>query len=240
MIEIKTNHCYNVKNRKRRIFMIVIMLGAPGTGKGTVGNLLAEKLQIPHISSGEIFRSYIDSADEIGKQVKAYVQEGKLVPDELTIKLLEKRLSEPDTQNGCILDGYPRTVVQAESLDTLLKAQGRCVKVAVNLSLSDDEIVDRITKRRTCPNSDCREIYNLDFRKPKVENICDKCGTKLIIREDDNEATVRKRLENYHAISENLIEFYKNKEILYTVKLNNESNKVSSDIAQEIEEYLKK
>ena len=220
--------------------MIIIMLGAPGTGKGTVGNLLAEKLQIPHISSGEIFRSYIKSDDEIGKQVKDYISEGKLVPDELTIKILEKRLQEPDTKNGCILDGYPRTVVQAKSLDDLLKKQNRAVKVAVNLSLSDDEIVERITKRRTCPNSDCREIYNLDFRKPKIENICDKCGSTLIVREDDSEETVRKRLENYHNISENLIEFYQNKDILYTVKLNNESNKVSSDIAKEIEEYLRK
>lgn len=220
--------------------MIIIMLGAPGTGKGTVGNLLAEKLGIPHISSGEIFRSYINSDDEIGKEVKSYVSEGKLVPDELTIRILEKRLQESDTKKGCILDGYPRTVVQAQSLDALLKKQNRSVKVAVNLSLSDDEIVDRITKRRSCPNVDCREIYNLDFRKPKVENVCDKCGSTLIIREDDNEATVRKRLENYHNISENLIEFYQHKDILYTVKLNNESNKVSSDIAKEIEEYLKR
>ncbi len=220
--------------------MIIIMLGAPGTGKGTVGNLLALKLKIPHISSGEIFRAYINSDDEIGKEVKSYVSEGKLVPDELTIRILEKRLQEPDIQNGCILDGYPRTARQAESLDTLLKAQKRSVKVAVNLSLSDDEIVDRITKRRTCPNLECREIYNLDFKIPKIENICDKCGTELVIREDDNEATIRKRLENYHNISENLIEYYQHKDILYTVKLNNESNKVSSDIAKEIEEYLKK
>lgn len=220
--------------------MIIIMLGAPGTGKGTVGNLLAEKLKIPHISSGEIFRSYIKDDDEIGKQVKSYITEGKLVPDELTIQVLEKRLQEPDTKNGCILDGYPRTVVQAESLDALLEKQKKSVKVAVNLSLSDDEIVERISKRRTCPNPDCREIYNLDFKKPKVENHCDKCGNELIIREDDNETTIRKRLENYHNISENLIDFYKHKDILYTVKLNNESNKVSSDIAKEIEEYLKK
>ena len=219
--------------------MIIIMLGAPGTGKGTVGNLLAEKLNVPHISSGEIFRSYINLQDEIGKEVKKYVEDGKLVPDELTIKILERRLHEADTVNGCILDGYPRTVVQAKSLDELLKKQGKEVKVAVNLSLSDDEIVDRISKRRTCPNPNCREIYNLDFKRPKVDGICDKCGTKLIIREDDNEETIRKRLENYHNISENLIDFYKNKDILYTVKLNNESNSVSSDVAKEIEEYLK-
>ncbi len=220
--------------------MIVIMLGAPGTGKGTVGNLLAKQLEIPHISSGEIFRSYINGQDEIGKEVKSYVSQGKLVPDELTIKILEKRLQEEDTKSGCILDGYPRTVAQAESLDALLKRQNRKVKVAVNLSLSDDEIVERISKRRTCPNPECREIYNLDFKKPKVENICDKCGSELMIREDDNEETIRERLKNYHNISENLIEFYKNKDILYTVKLNNESNKVSTDIAKEIEEYLRK
>lgn len=220
--------------------MIIIMLGAPGTGKGTVGNLLAQELKIPHISSGEIFRSYIKDEDEIGHEAKQYIAEGKLVPDELTIKILEKRLTEDDTQNGYILDGYPRTVVQAESLDRLLASQNRKVKVAVNLSLSDDEIVDRISKRRSCPNVDCREIYNLEFRKPKRENICDKCGSELIIREDDNEVTVRKRLENYHNISENLIDFYKHKDILYTVKLNNESNRVSSDIAQEIQDYLKK
>ena len=219
--------------------MIIIMLGAPGTGKGTVGSLLSQKLKIPHISSGEIFRSYINNDTEIGKQVKEYVSEGKLVPDELTIQLLEKRLNESDTKKGCILDGYPRTVLQAESLDKLLKKQNRKVSVAVNLSLSDDEIVDRIIKRRTCPNPDCREIYNVDFKRPKVDGICDKCGTKLIIREDDNEVTVRKRLENYHNFSENLIDFYKNKDILYTVKLNNESNSVSTDISKEIEDYLK-
>lgn len=218
--------------------MIVIMLGAPGTGKGTVGNLLAEKLNIPHISSGEIFRSYIKDDDELGREINSYVSEGNLVPDELTIKILEKRLKEKDTNKGCILDGYPRTVAQAESLDRLLKIQNKEVKVAVNLSLSDDEIVDRITKRRTCPNKECREIYNLDFKKPKVDGICDKCGTELVIREDDNEKTIRERLKNYHNISENLIEFYKNKDILYTVKLNNESNTVSSDIAKEIEEYI--
>ena len=219
--------------------MIVIMLGAPGTGKGTVGNLLAKKLNIPHISSGEIFRSYIKDKGEIGSQIQNYVSEGKLVPDELTIQILEQRLSEPDTEKGYILDGYPRTVIQAERLDSLLEKQNRKVEVAVNLSLSDDEIVDRITKRRTCPNPNCREIYNLDFRKPKKENICDNCGTELIIRDDDHEETIRKRLENYHNISENLIEFYKNKDILYTVKLNNESNTVSSDIAKDIENYLK-
>ena len=116
--------------------------------------------------------------------------------------------------------------------------QGKKVDIAVELSLSDDDIVDRITKRRTCPNPHCREIYSLDFRKPKVDGICDKCGTELIIRPDDNEETVRNRLKNYHNISENFIEFYKNKDILYTVKLNAQSENTSSDVAKEINEYL--
>ena len=176
----------------------------------------------------------------MGKELKKYVSSGKLVPDDLTIKILERRLQEPDAINGYILDGFPRTVHQAECLDKLLKEKNLSVDVAVNLSLSDDEIVERISKRRTCPNPKCREIYNLDFKKPKVDDICDKCGTKLIIREDDNEETIRERLKNYHNLSEKLIEFYKEKDILYTVKLNNESNKVSSDVAKEIKEYLKK
>lgn len=219
--------------------MIIIMLGAPGTGKGTVGNLLAEKLDIPHISSGEIFRSYIKTDEEIGKEINAYVSQGKLVPDDLTIKILEKRLCERDTNNGYILDGYPRTVIQAQNLDKLLQKQKKKVEIAVNLNLPDDEIVDRISKRRTCSNVNCREVYNLDFKKPKIDGICDKCASQLIIREDDSEETVRKRLENYHNISKNLIQYYKNKNILYTVKLNSESNKVSNDVAKEIENYLK-
>ena len=218
--------------------MIIIMLGAPGTGKGTVGNLLSKEFDIPHISSGEIFRSYINKKDELGKEIKEYVSKGQLVPDELTIKILKSRFEEPDTINGFVLDGFPRTLNQADYLDKLFKSGSKKIDVAVDLSLSDDEIVDRITKRRTCPNPECREIYNLDFKRPKVDGICDKCGTKLIIRDDDNENTVRNRLKNYHNISEGLIDFYKTKDILYTVRLNNESNKVSSDVAEEIKEYL--
>lgn len=220
--------------------MVIIMLGAPGTGKGTVGNLLSEELGIVHISSGEIFRSYVKSQGEIGREIESYIARGVLVPDELAIKLVEKRLLEPDTKNGMILDGYPRTVEQAIELEKLLQNQGKHSEVAINLSLSDEDIVDRITKRRTCPNPDCREIYNTEFKPPKQEGICDKCGTKLIIREDDDEQTVRNRLKTYHDISEKLIEYYKNKDMLYTVKVNIHSENTSQDIKEEIKEYIKK
>ena len=218
--------------------MVIIMLGAPGTGKGTVGKLLSKALGIVHISSGEIFRSYAKKENELGKEIEEYIKNGTLVPDELAIRLLEKRLKEPDVEKGVILDGYPRTTAQAMELDKLLEKQGEKVNIAVNLSLSDQDIIDRTTKRRTCPNPHCREIYNTEFKPPKVDGICDKCGTELIVREDDNEETIKNRLATYHAISENLIDFYKNKDILYTVKVNIHSENTSQNIAEEIEGYL--
>jgi adenylate kinase len=218
--------------------MVIVMLGAPGTGKGTVGGKLAKELDIVHISSGEIFRSYIKKHDELAQEIKSYVVKGILVPDEITIKIIQKRLEEPDVTNGVILDGYPRTVKQAEELDRLLKSQQKKVDIAVNLSLSDEEIIDRIVKRRTCPNPDCREIYNLEFKPPKKEGMCDLCGSKLVQREDDTRDTVMQRLKIYHETSEGLINFYKNQDILYTVKLNSKSDVTTMGIAEEIKEYL--
>ncbi len=218
--------------------MVIIMLGAPGTGKGTVGKLLSEELGIVHISSGEIFRSYAKKHDKLGEQIENYISNGLLVPDELAIQIVEKRLEEPDVKNGVILDGFPRTRNQAIVLDYILKLQRKMVDVAVELDLPDDDIVDRIVKRRTCINKNCREIYNLDFRPPKKEGICDKCGGPLVQRIDDNEETVRKRLKTYHETSEGLINYYKRENILYTVKMNNESNTTTKDVAIEIRDYL--
>jgi len=220
--------------------MIIIMLGAPGTGKGTVGKLLSEEFDIPHISSGEIFRSYINKQSKLAKEIGEYVSKGLLVPDDLSIKLLEKRLCEDDVENGAILDGFPRTNYQADILEKMLKKQEKSIKIAIELSLPDEEIIDRIVKRRTCSNKDCREIYNLEFKIPKKEGVCDKCGAELIIREDDNEKTVKQRLKTYHETSEHLIDFYKNKDILYTVRINSKSDDVSKEVAKEIEEYIKR
>ncbi len=219
--------------------MYIVMLGKPGSGKGTVGKMLSERLGIIHISSGELFRSYIKRAGEIGKKIDEYVSKGNLVPDNLAIELVEKRLSEPDCKNGVILDGFPRTVVQAEELNEFLKNKNKKIDIAVELRLSDQDIIDRIVKRRVCSNNDCREVYNLEFRKPKQDGICDNCGSKLIQRQDDKIETVKQRLSTYHETSEKLVEYYKKQDLLYAVKLNIHSGKTSEDVAKEVEEYLK-
>jgi len=220
--------------------MIIIMLGAPGSGKGTVGNLLSGMFNIIHVSSGEIFRSYIKKHDDLGERIRSYINKGGLVPDELAITLVEKRLQEKDVDGGVILDGYPRTREQAMELDRLLTESGKKVGAAVNLVISDEEIIDRIINRRTCPNPDCREIYNTKFKPPEIENVCDKCGWALIIRDDDNLATITERLKNYHSVSENLINYYEQKDILYSVKINIHSNKTAADIAEEVKKHLTK
>lgn len=218
--------------------MNIIMLGKPGSGKGTVGKMLSETLNITHISSGELFRSYIKKAGEIGKEIDKYVSQGKLVPDDLAIKLVEKRLQEIDCKNGVILDGFPRTVKQAQELDKFFKQKSCKIDIAVELRLSDQDIIDRIVKRRVCSNLDCREIYNTEFKKPKQEGICDKCGSKLIKREDDTIETVEQRLKTYYETSAKLIDFYKEQDLLYAVKLNIHSGKTSEDVAKEVKEYL--
>lgn len=218
--------------------MYIVMLGKPGSGKGTVGKMLSELLGIIHISSGELFRSYIKKAGEIGKKIDFYVSQGKLVPDDLAIELVEKRLLELDCHKGVILDGFPRTVVQAEALDKFLKSQGCKIDIAVELELSDQDIIDRIVKRRVCSNVDCREVYNLEFKKPKQEGICDICGSKLIQRDDDKIETVQQRLKTYHETSAKLVDYYKAQDLLYAVKLNIHSGKTSEDVAREVKEYL--
>ncbi len=218
--------------------MYIVMLGKPGSGKGTVGKMLSELLGITHISSGELFRSYIKKAGEIGKQIDSYVSKGNLVPDDLAIKLVEQRLQEPDCKNGVILDGFPRTIVQAEAFDTFLKKQGKKIDIAVELELSDEDIIDRIVKRRVCSNINCREVYNLEFKKPKQEGICDICQSKLVQREDDNIETVKQRLKTYHETSAQLVDYYKSQDLLYAVKLNLHSGKTSEDVAREVKKCL--
>ena len=220
--------------------MHIIMLGKPGSGKGTVGKILSESMNLTHISSGDLFRNYIGNAGDIGEEIKSYIAEGKLVPDDLTIKLVGKRLSEPDCKDGVILDGFPRTIAQAEKLDEILKEQGNKINIALELDISDQGVIDRIVNRRVCSNADCGEIYNVKFKKPEQEDICDKCGSKLYQRDDDKLETIDKRLKTYYETSAKLAPYYKEQGILYYEKIDINSDRTSADIAREVKEYLEK
>ena len=219
--------------------MVIIMLGAPGTGKGTVAALLQEKLNIKHISTGDIFRKNIKEGTELGKISEIFISEGKLVPDDITIKLVEERLNEPDTKNGIILDGFPRTVKQAEELDRILGEEGKKVDKVINLETPNEEVIERIVNRRVCSNQECKAVYNLIIHPPKKEGICDKCGHELIKRKDDTEETVRARLEVYFEETSPLIEYYEKQENILTALVSKNVNKLGENVAEDIAEILK-
>lgn len=210
--------------------MIIVMLGAPGSGKGTVAKLLTETLNIEHISTGDMFREEIKSGSELGKELENYMADGKLVPDDVVIRILDERLSRPTAQNGVVLDGFPRTKIQAEHLKELLNAKGKKINVAIQLNIPDEDIIYRTVKRRICSNKDCGAIYNLEFNKPKQEGICDICGSELYRREDDNEETVKRRIDTYHKRSEPIIKYFEEEGILYTVDLRAQDQVTKQDI----------
>ena len=210
--------------------MIIVMLGAPGSGKGTVAKLLTETLNIEHISTGDMFREEIKSGSELGKELENYMADGKLVPDDVVIRILDERLSRPTAQNGVVLDGFPRTKIQAEHLKELLSAKGKKINVAIQLNIPDEDIIYRTVKRRICSNKDCGAIYNLEFNKPKQEGICDICGSELYRREDDNEETVKRRIDTYHKRSEPIIKYFEEEGILYTVDLRAQDQVTKQDI----------
>ena len=198
--------------------MYIVMLGAPGSGKGTAAKILSKKTGLPHISTGDMFREQIKKETELGKLANSYISNGKLVPDEVTIDIVKDRLNWEDAKNGVILDGFPRTEIQAKALDEILKEQEKKVTIVPELVIPDQIIIERILNRATCSNKECGAIYNTKFKPPKVEGICDICGSKLITRNDDNEETIKKRLEVYHQNSKDLIEFYKEKGVLKTIE----------------------
>lgn len=195
--------------------MKIIMLGAPGAGKGTQAKKIAAKYQIPHVSTGDIFRANIKNGTELGMKAKGYMDAGGLVPDEITIGMLLDRIHEGDCANGYVLDGFPRTIPQAESLSEALKDMGERVDYAVNIDVPDEEIISRMAGRRACLT--CGATYNIDYNPPKQEGICDICGEKLVLRDDDKPETVQKRLDVYHSQTQPLIEYYKKKGILAQV-----------------------
>ena len=219
--------------------MIIIMLGAPGTGKGTVAGLLQEKLGIKQVSTGDIFRKNIKEQTELGKLAEQYISKGQLVPDDVTIKIVEDRLNEADVQNGIILDGFPRTLKQAETLDKILEEKGKQVNRVINLITPEEEIIERIVNRRVCSNQDCKAVYNLVLHPPKVEGICDKCGSELIKRKDDTEETVKARLKDYFNQTNILVDYYEKQEKLETEVVSKSINKFAEDVAKEIVNEIK-
>ena len=217
--------------------MFIVLLGAPGSGKGTVGKIIAEDLKLAHISTWDLFRENLKNETELGKEAKQYMDKGELVPDEVTIKMLKERLNGDDVENGAVLDGFPRTGVQAVSLDNMLKEMNAKVDMALNIDVPFDEIVERIANRRSCKG--CSEIYNVVFNPPKVEGICDKCGGELYQREDQKPEVVENRLQVYSKTAEELINHYKKANILYDAKAGDKVGKTSYDVAKEVEEYIK-
>lgn len=195
--------------------MKIIMLGAPGAGKGTQAKKIAAKYGVPHISTGDIFRANIKEGTELGKKAKTYMDQGLLVPDELVVDLVADRLTWDDCTNGYVLDGFPRTIPQAESLDAVLAKKGEKMEYAIDVDVPDENIVNRMGGRRACVG--CGATYHVVYNPTKTEGICDACGEKLILRDDDKPETVQKRLDVYHQQTQPLIDYYNNAGILKTV-----------------------
>ena len=212
--------------------MKVIMLGAPGAGKGTQAKKIAAKYNIPHISTGDIFRENIKGETQLGLKAKVYMDQGLLVPDELVLELIVDRFKAPDCKDGYVLDGFPRTIPQAKALDAALDKNNDRIEFAIDVYVVDEVIIDRMAGRRAC--LDCGRTYHVDTLKPKVEGICDYCNTKLVLRDDDKPETVKMRLEVYHEQTQPLLDYYKEKEILYSV----DGTGAIDDIYEEIIQVL--
>ena len=192
--------------------MKIIMLGAPGAGKGTQADLLAKELRIPHISTGDIFRRNIKEGTELGRKAKEFMDAGKLVPDELTIAMLLDRIAGEDCGNGYILDGFPRTIPQAESLKKALDEKKDGIDVCIDIEVPDETIANRMSGRRSCPK--CGATYHVEFNRPAKEGVCDACGAELVQRADDKAETVLERLRTYHELTQPLIDYYSAQGIL--------------------------
>lgn len=216
--------------------MIIIMLGAQGTGKGTVANILNQKNGWVQLSTGDIFRENISKGTELGVEANKYISKGCLVPDEITISMVENRLDELKDEEGIILDGFPRTIDQAKKLDEILASKGQKVDWVMNLETPRDEIIERMMNRRVC--SKCKATYNLKLHPSKVEGICDICGGELIVRADDSdEEAIRKRLEIYDTQTQPLVDFYKEKGIVIVEEISQRINRLA-DVA--CEDFMKR
>ncbi|MEU6982776.1 adenylate kinase [Streptomyces sp. NPDC046324] len=196
--------------------MRIVLVGPPGAGKGTQAAFLAKNLDIPHISTGDLFRANISQGTELGVKAKAYMDAGDLVPDEVTIGMAKDRMEQADAANGFLLDGFPRNVAQAEALDVVLKAEDMQLDAVLDLEVPEDEVVKRIAGRRICRN-DSAHVFHVTYTPPKAEGVCDVCGGELYQRDDDSEETVRRRLEVYHTQTEPIIDYYRAQNLVVTI-----------------------
>ena len=221
--------------------MNIIMLGAQGTGKGTVAGLISEQTGLPQISTGDIFRKNISEKTPLGVEADKYISKGNLVPDDITVPMVEDRLTWDDAKNGVILDGFPRTIEQAEKLDKILAKKGEKIDLVINLVTPKEELIDRMLTRRVCTNPDCKTTYNIKLHPPVKEGICDKCGSPLKQRDDDSDPeAINRRLEIYEEKTSPLVEFYKNKGVLRTETVSLSINRMGKDVAEDIVKELKK
>ena len=217
--------------------MNIIMMGAQGTGKGTVAGFLKNELNIPHISTGEIFRKNIKEGTEMGKIATKYADEGKLVPDEVTNKMVKDRINEQDCENGFILDGYPRTLAQAKELDKMLEEKNTKVDLVINLNTPTEEIIERVLARRECPK--CKRVYNMVLNKPKEGELCDDCKVQLTRRVDDTRVKLELRLNTFFTETKPVIDFYAEKGIVKDEEVSIKINRLGEDAAKDIVNYIK-
>ncbi|HBL24846.1 MAG: adenylate kinase [Syntrophorhabdaceae bacterium] len=215
--------------------MRIVLLGAPGAGKGTVAKSLTEFDGSVQISTGDILRNAVKAGSELGKKAKGYMERGELVPDDLIMDIMEVRMKEPDCQKGFLLDGFPRTIPQAEALKKLLEKIGIKLDAAINLDVPTDVILDRLTTRRTCSNPDCQEIYNIKSKPPKADGTCFKCGSPAVQRADETEEAIKQRLATYNEKTAPLIDFYKKEGLLKII-----SSLSSQEIVEEVKAAVKK
>ncbi len=214
--------------------MYLVILGPPGAGKGTQAKFLSEKLNIPHISTGDIFREAIREKTPLGVKANRYIEKGELVPDEVTVGMIKERIGREDCQKGFLLDGFPRTVAQAEALEKILKEKGLSLDGVIALYVPDEVILERLTFRRSCPQ--CGRVYHLKYNPPLKEGVCDKCGIPLVHREDDKEEVIMNRLKVYYEKTNPLIDFYKKRGILIEI----DGRGAIEEIAKSILEVLGK
>ena len=221
--------------------MNIIMLGAQGTGKGTVAGLISEQTGLPQISTGDIFRKNISEKTPLGVEADKYISKGNLVPDDITVPMVEDRLTWDDAKNGVILDGFPRTIEQAEKLDKILAKKGEKIDLVINLVTPKEEIIDRMLTRRVCTNQECKATYNIKLHPPVKEGICDKCGSPLKQRADDSDPeAIKRRLEIYEEKTSPLVEYYKEKGVLRTETVSISINRMGKDVANDVVRDIKK